>query len=170
MKKTILFFAALAVMVPFAFAAHHFPWEDPAMCSWRMAEGLSVANMNYCERLGVNVSNSKCCWKNFLCENLTSPQPWPTCESMIEEYGEPNWFNHGCCWNSRENLSILLKKSKGNDKGGTVHSPKGKKGNAVQPVKANTANAPAQANAQTNAVKTSAQTKVQVQKKTIQNS
>ena len=153
MKKIILFFTALAVMAPFAFAADHYPWEDPAMCEWRAKEGLPPITV--CEKLIEDGQplTKKCCWNRPTCANYAaSGFTVPTsCENVLENgqhiyYISPTW----CCWESRENASNLGN-GKGNDKGPKkthVQAPKGKQGAKVQPVKANTAKAPAQAKVQ----------------------
>ena len=154
MKKTLLFFTALVLTGTAAFA-----WQT---CGERILNGGSV--LPHCEKALLSFEGytpddlkNKCCWNNAFCADVGSE--WPTCESLIEQgQAQTVAYNGACCWAS--NPPTVPSKgatNTGNGKGDKkthVQAPKGKQGAKVQPVKANTAKAPAQA-------------KVQVQKKTV---
>ena len=138
MKKLVLLFAAVVLTGTVAFAVEHQPWEDPAMCVWRVQEGLP--QITVCEKLIENGQplTAKCCWNRPTCANYAaSGFTVPTsCENVLENgqhiyYISPTW----CCWESRENIANLLNAKGNNDKGGKktpVQAPKNKKGKTAK--------------------------------------
>lgn len=133
MKKLVLLFAAVVLAGTVAFAVEHQPWEDPAMCNWRYAEGGT--GLVACEQLIVDGKSltQKCCWSNRLCANYSGTLE--TCESRLEN-GQPILgANTICCWESRENAANFINAKGNNGKGGKktpVQAPKNKKGKTTK--------------------------------------
>ena len=142
MKKLVLLFIAVVLVGTIAFARDPYPYEDPAMCSWRLGVlGLHDKVPPDCEKVLVfeGSLDKKCCWYNRLCENSSSLNP-SKCEEHLANgtlvtYNGNNYTFTSCCWESRENAVNIIN-GKGKAKGDKKTSPKTHKNKTKQPVKA----------------------------------